>query len=173
MGKGSHCSKKLLYIYYLYYFQSLNLRGPLWGSKGKHYYSHLMMRKSETQRSHRVFPMSHSMRRRRNRDSGFYLQPTALRTPTHGVGNRRREEMNHRNQLSEALVNRQDIAHLASFGRMALQWRGSLRSLKQTHFGSLPVPSPSCLALISTAFNGRPCRALHYSEQLFWKAIWQ
>ena len=39
MCKGFHYSKKGMHVRYSY-FEILNLRRPLWGSKGRYYYSH-------------------------------------------------------------------------------------------------------------------------------------
>lgn len=71
MCKGFHCSVKGSHIHYLYYFEILNLRGPPRGSKGKYYYSHFTDEDSETQRSHKIFPVSHSMQQTQNTNPGF------------------------------------------------------------------------------------------------------
>lgn len=173
MCKAFHCAIKGLNIYYVYYFEILNLREPLWGSKGRWFYSHL--RRVRLRGVVRFFPISHSMLQRQNIDPRFQCRSITLVTTTHWIWGRQRKGIIHKNQLFEALENEWDLSYLTSFGNETLFLSTGTFSVNWSRI-TYAMPSfthPLALTLISTAFNVKASKVLHSMEQLFRKAIWQ
>lgn len=103
MCKGFHCSKKAKYIHYLYYSRILNLRGPHKAVRGNTLILILLIRKSETQRSHQIFPLSHSIGRQGTDFNSSPLFSKLLHPELElwGWGFRQRKGIKHKNQLLE------------------------------------------------------------------------